>query len=487
MCGLVAIKTLDKSGSELALSMILRLQHRGQDGAGISVLSEANEFHDLRGLGLIQNALVGWNQLPKSDVALAHTRYATTGLGSLHEIQPFIKQHPRFAIAHNGNIANTQELTDKYGLILQSTSDLDVISQVLIKEWKNIPSVDAFEKALQTIFNNFIGAYAVIGALSNGDLFAFRDPYGIRPLFIAKTQDTVALASETSAFALLGKCEIEEVPHSSWVMVQKKNNKLEIIRGSLKSELNPENLKRHCMFELVYFSSPHSEYLNTSTNKEKDFQNKKSIYTLRFNLGRELAKEISKELTPQQYDYVVPVPDTSRAAAIAVAEDLKIPYREYLVKNAYVSRTFILANNDKRNKALDMKLSLIGPEIGGKNILLVDDSVVRGNTSKRMIAKLREAGALRIGLASTCPPIVNPCFYGIDFPDPSELVAYKRSLKEIAEAVGVDDLYYMSKDGLIQALGTNELCMACLDGNYPLKRDGVFENFTQQRREDRSC
>lgn len=471
MCGLVAVKTSDKTANELALSMLLRLQHRGQDGAGISVLNPGGDFHDLRGLGLIQNALHNWPSLPASSVALAHTRYATTGLGTLQEIQPFVKQYPRFAIAHNGNLANTLELTEKYDLILQSTSDLDVISQVLIREWKQLPSVEGFEAALRKIFNDFIGAYAVIGALSTGDLFAFRDPYGIRPLFLAKNADTVALASETSAFALLGKCEIEEVPAGSWVMVKGK----EIIRSQITSTLNPENKKRHCMFELVYFSSPHSEHSG------------KSMYTLRFNLGIELGKQIQESTDVSVYDYVVPVPDTSRAAAIAVAEHLKVPYREYLVKNAYVPRTFILSNNDKRLKALDMKLSLIGPEIGGKNILLVDDSVVRGNTSRRMISKLREAGAKHVGLASTCPPILFPCYYGIDFPDPTELVAHNRTHQEIADSIGVDDLHYLSKERLQKALGTSDLCMACLDNNYPLQREGVFESFTAQRKEDRRC
>jgi amidophosphoribosyltransferase len=485
MCGLVAIKTNDKTATELALSMLLRLQHRGQDGAGISVLNANGDFRDLRGLGLIQNALHDWPSLPQSGVALAHTRYATTGLGTLHEIQPFVKRFPRFAIAHNGNLANTLELTEKYGLILQSTSDLDVISQVLVREWKDIPSVAGFQTALEKIMSDFIGAYAVIGVMSTGDLFAFRDPYGIRPLFLAKTPDAIALASETSAFALLGasnsstntNVEIEEVPPGSWVMVKGR----EIIRGQVTSTLNPQKLKRHCMFELVYFSSPHSEYAG------------RSMYTQRFNLGIELAKQIlagETDCTTKEkanYDYVVPVPDTSRAAAIAVAEHLHVPYREYLVKNAYVPRTFILSNNDKRLKALDMKLSLIGPEIGGKNILLVDDSVVRGNTSKRMISKLKEAGAKRVGLASTCPPILYPCYYGIDFPDPSELVAHERTLPEIAAAIGVDDLYYLTKAGLQNALGTPELCMACLDQNYPLMREGVFESFTEQRRGERGC
>ncbi len=484
MCGLVAVKnissSIDKSANELALSMLLRLQHRGQDGAGISALSSEGEFHDIRGLGLIQNALHNWAQLPASNAVLAHTRYATTGLGTLHEIQPFVKQYPRLAIAHNGNLANTLELTEKYGLILQSTSDLDVISQVLLREWDKLPDVNGFEKALNKIMSDFIGAYAVIGILSTGDIFAFRDPYGIRPLYIAKNSETIALASETSAFALMPKCEIEEVEAGSWVMIKGK----EIIKGKIQSSLNPENKKRHCMFELVYFSSPHSEYAKTS------------MFTLRFNLGKELAdhiRELHKNDTSRTdkisevYDYVVPVPDTSRAAAIAVAEHLQIPYREYLVKNAYVPRTFILSDNSKRLKALDMKLSLIGPEIGGKNILLVDDSVVRGNTSRRMIAKLKEAGVKRVGLASTCPPILHPCFYGIDFPDPSELVAHNRSLKEIAESIGVDDLFYLDKTGLQRALGTQDLCMACLDKDYPIMREGVFESFTSQRRGERGC
>ena len=472
MCGLVAITSLDSTPiNELCLSMLLRLQHRGQDGAGMSVLNKNGDFNDLRGLGLIQTALQNWQSLPPAQVALAHTRYATTGLGTLHEIQPFVKQYPRFAIAHNGNIANTLELTEKYGLILQSTSDLDVISQVLVKEWTKLPSLEGFEHAVAKIFNDFIGAYAVIGALSNGDLFGFRDPFGIRPLFLAKNSEVIALASETSAFALLGETEVEEIPHGSWVLVRGK----EIIRGQIHSQLNPKNLTRNCMFELVYFSSAHSEFQD------------KSLFTLRFQLGTELAKQIQSSDATLNYDYVVPVPDTSRAAAVAVAEHIHAPYREYLVKNAYIPRTFILSNHAKRQNALDMKLSLIGSEIAGKNILLVDDSVVRGNTSRMIVEKLKKAGAKRVGLASTCPPILHPCYYGIDFPDPSELVAHGKSLQEIADSLGADDLFYLTVEGLKRALGTSDLCLACLDGQYPMTREGVFESFTAQRREDRGC
>lgn len=477
MCGVVGVRLIGShansslpSAGEYALNLLLKLQHRGQDGAGLSVLNEAGTFETVRGLGLIDVALKDWATLPPSMVAVAHTRYATTGTGGVGEIQPFVRGAPKVALAHNGNIVNVADLTERFQLQLETASDLDVLQQIFLKK----SAEGGFVHAVQTIFDEFNGSYAVVGVETSGALFGFRDPFGIRPLFMARSPDLVALASETSALNVLPDCKVEEIQPGEWVRVDAEGR---VERGRLVAKRNPESKERFCMFEIVYFSSPQAEIKSDS------------VYRLRFRLGQELAHEIFKQLPvghlPRtEFDFVVPVPDTSRTAAIAVAESLGVPYREFLVKNNYVTRTFILGRQDQRLKALNQKLSLIGPEIKGKRVLLVDDSVVRGNTSRLMALRLREAGAESVSLASTCPPITNGCFYGIDFPDSAELVAHGRDVPAIAKSLGVNGLYYISVEGLKSALRTANLCMACLDGDYPT-RDASFERFLERRREER--
>lgn len=471
MCGLVGLKRVKGAASvnELAVHMLARLQHRGQDGAGLTVLSDEGQFETARGLGLIATALHDWHTLAAGTTAVSHTRYATTGTGGVGEVQPFVKGSPRVALAHNGNIVNVAELAARYSLQLDTASDLDVLQQVFL-----LKSKESFTAAVQTIFDEFNGSYAVVGIEKDGTLFGFRDPFGIRPLFLGQSADLVALASETSALSPLG-LNIQEIKAGEWVRVTPAG----IERGTLTSKINPAQQERFCMFEMVYFSSTQSEI------------KQQSVYRLRFRLGAQLAKEIraslpESDMPAKHFDYVVPVPETSRTAAIAVAEALQVPYREYLVKNPYVPRTFILGSQDLRLKALEAKLSLVGPEIKGQRILLVDDSVVRGNTSRLMAQRLREAGAKQVALASTCPPIRHGCFYGIDFPDPTELVAHERDVAGIAQSLGVDFLYYISQAGLKFALGTNSLCMACLDGDYPTQ-NASFARFLDDRRRQRDA
>jgi amidophosphoribosyltransferase len=482
MCGLVGVKstaqTLGSSAgpnqsevAEIAAALLLRLQHRGQDGAGLTVLSHAGQFETARGLGLIETALRDLPSLEKGSVAIAHTRYATTGTGGVGEVQPFVKGRPKVALAHNGNIVNTTELTHKFRLQLETASDLDVLQQVFL-----LKSEEGFESAVQTIFDEFNGSYAVVGIEQDGTLFGFRDPFGIRPLFFGSTDAVQVLASESCALAPLGELKVEEIEPGMWIRIDPQGR---VTRGRLSSKRNPKGQKRFCMFEAVYFSSPQSELQN------------RSVYRLRFRLGQQLAEEIKQTLPAYSdprghFDFVVPVPDTSRSAALAVAESLGVPYREFLVKNNYVPRTFILGRQDQRLRALNNKLSLIGPEIRGFRILLVDDSVVRGNTSRMMAARLREAGAKCVVLASTCPPIRHGCFYGIDFPDPDELVAHEKDVKAICKALGVDGLHYISVSGLEKALESHELCMACLNGDYPTL-DPSFESFLLARRKQREA
>jgi amidophosphoribosyltransferase len=464
------------------MSALLRLQHRGQDAAGITVLAnDGSGFQSLRGLGHVDAALKDWNKLPQAWAIVAHTRYATTGTGGVAEVQPFVKGTPRLAMAHNGNIVNTSELKEKYSLLCDSASDLEVLQQFFLRHKEEF----GFEEAIQRLHTDFVGSYAVVGLTENGELFAFRDPYGIRPLFVYESDNMVVFASETSALSFLRAFEVEmgfeplqsdlrEVPQGAWARVSPEG-----VYSQGVSPKGSSSSKRFCMFELVYFSSPQSEFLGLST------------YRHRFAMGRQLAIEIMSELAPQKagseiFDYVVPVPETSRSAALAVAETLRVPYREYLVKNPYATRTFILSSQERRIKALEGKLSLIGPEVKGQRILLVDDSVVRGNTSRLMARRLREAGAKEVWLASACPPIKHGCYYGIDFPDVEELVASQNAtFKSIAASLGVENIFYLSFQGLKKALGTGDLCAACLDGDYPSKGP-AFDRFLSERRLQRA-
>jgi amidophosphoribosyltransferase len=485
MCGVVGVK-LDQNASESSasgvlygLEMLSKLQHRGQDGAGLSYLDPATQtFVTHKGLGLITTALreISVDDIQKkSFLAVAHTRYATTGTGGVAEIQPFVKGVPHLAIAHNGNIINTESLVKSHGIEKVTDSDLEVISQIFLKTWISTKSVRA---AVQKLFDELNGSYSVVCALESGELIGWRDPWGLRPLFCAKFKGGVAFASETSSFSALpqGGLEIEEVPPSSVFIVEGQG---QIQKIKLQSALNKKNQTRFCMFESVYFANPQSEFVSD----EAKFQ---SVFRSRMRLGEFLAQEIlALRAENFVYDTVVPVPETSRTAAIVVAEGLKIPYREFLVKNPYVSRTFILNTQEARLSTLKNKLNLVGPEVKGKNILLVDDSVVRGNTSRMMAQKLKEAGALKVGLASTCPPIRYGCFYGIDFPDAEELIASVNSdYASIAKSIGVDELFYLSQESLQKAIGSTNLCMACVDGHYPT-RDSSFDTFLIKRKSER--
>jgi len=470
MCGVVGVHT--KKGTDavdLCAALLFRLQHRGQDGAGLVAYAGEGTYQVVKGRGLITDALQEWTTLKPSKSALAHTRYATTGTGGIVELQPFVSGFPKIAMAHNGNISNVHEVRENFEGTLQTESDLELLQEEFLKTY----GTEGFVAAVQKLMDTFEGGFAVVGILDNGDLYAFRDPFGIRPLYLAESDEVVAFGSETGALDLLRDVKVSEILPGEWVRYS--DGKLE--RGMTVSKKNPESKRRSCMFESVYFSSPQSAIQGTS------------VYRQRFQLGRYLAKQISSDWTSGSFindeiDFVVPVPETSRIAATAVAEELGIPFREFLIKNPYVPRTFILSSQEKRLQALSQKLSLVGPELRDKRILLVDDSVVRGNTSRLMTQRLREAGAKAVYLASTCPPIVSGCYYGIDFPDRSELIAADHSIPEVAQQLGVDGLFYLSLAGLKKALATENLCTGCLTGEYPYS-DLHHSRFVEERRKQR--
>jgi amidophosphoribosyltransferase len=470
MCGVVGIFTKSSTDAvELCASLLFRLQHRGQDGAGLVSYAGEGQYQVVKGRGLISDALQEWTTLKPSKSALGHTRYATTGTGGIVELQPFVSGLPKIAMAHNGNISNVHEVRERFVGTLHTESDLELLQEEFLKTYAST----GFISAVQHLMDVFEGGYAVVGILDNGDLYGFRDPFGIRPLFLAESSDVVAMASETGPLDVLGDVTITEIKPGEWVRYS--DGKL--TRGLTVSKKNPESKRRSCMFESVYFSSPQSSIQDTS------------VYRQRFQLGRYLAKQISADwasttFLTDEIDFVVPVPETSRIAATAVAEELGIPFREFLIKNPYVPRTFILSSQEKRLQALSQKLSLVGPELKGKRILLVDDSVVRGNTSRLMTQRLREAGAKAVYLASTCPPIVSGCYYGIDFPDRSELIAADQSIDQVSKLIGVDGLFYLNLAGLKKALATENLCTGCLTGEYPYS-DAHHGRFVEERRKQR--
>ena len=402
-------------------------------------------------------------------MAIGHTRYATVGTDGLSDIQPMVTGIPfGLAMAHNGNILNyfslAEKLTKNFRRQLLTSNDLEIIihyfAHYLTEDSGGIPTDKTFsfeniQKAVSRIFEIMNGGYAVVGLIANEGLVAFRDPKGLRPMVIGYRDEEKGLksycfASETIALTYLGYTFLRDVEPGEAVFVTKS--------GEFHSAVVKKDKETApCMFEWVYFSGAEST------------QQGKSVYTARLNLGMRLGMRAREaimrgEIAP---DVVMPVPDTSRPAAISAADFLKRPYREGLIKNRYVQRSFILNSQEKREEAVELKLSPIRSEIEGKSILLIDDSIVRGTTSKKIVAMLKKYGAKNITLGITCPPHRYACYYGIDFPDSSKLVAGNKSADEIAKWIGADKVIYLDEEDLRQAIGINKLCMACLNGKYP--------------------
>lgn len=464
MCGIIGVINSSETAEEIFLGL-QNLQHRGQDGGGIVTLNQ-ELFFEHRGAGLLDIAFPPENfQRLQGSLGIGHTRYATIGKQDTSLLQPFVSSKAGLAIAHNGNILNYHTLKRSFqGAALSTGCDSEIILCTLADHIEQHgASVEELIRGIQYLSQSLVGSFSVIGLSREIGLFAFRDPYGLRPLVMGKRQgpsgeSIIAFASESAALEFLGYTDLEDVRPGEVILVSHQGK---IMRHQYA---NPKT--KHCMFEWVYFARVES--------KIEDL----SVYQARFNLGAQLANEIQQRgITP---DIVVPVPETSRIAAIALAEQLNVPFREVLIKNRYVNRTFILESQSARLEAIRRKLYPVASELKGKKILVVDDSIVRGNTAIKIIELLRKSGAEEIYLASTCPPIQFPCYYGIDFPDKEELIAGQYSQSQLAGVLGVDALVYQSIAGLQTALKADEMCLACLTGEYPTDvSDGV--EFAQQR------
>ncbi len=480
MCGIIGIiANNSRDVSSQVLGGLLTLQHRGQDAAGIlSFDREYHRFNMHKDLGLVNNV---FNQKIRVDnlkgqMAIGHTRYATTGSDQSCDIQPLVTGFPHgLAMAHNGNIVNYHELAtslrEKYHHQFLTTNDLEIFLNLFCQELSGTRgSIENLQNAAKAILENAIGAYSIVGILAEHGLFGLRDPNGIRPLILGKKVDKNdktkiehILCSETNALNFLGFEYVRDISPGEFIFIHHNG---EIF--SFRSQVS-KTKTAHCMFEWVYFS-----------NAESSLEGR-SVYQTRLNLGIELAKEIKlnygSKIMP---DIVCPVPDTSRSAAIAASEILAIPYRECLIKNRYIQRSFILKTDEERDRAVMLKLSPIISEIENKSILLVDDSLVRGTTAKRIIKLLKDHGAREVIFALTCPPLKHGCFYGVDFPDEKKLIAVEKTTQEIQEEIGADELIYLSQEGLKKAIGLNDLCMACLTGKYPTDTKNAKE-FTTKR------
>jgi amidophosphoribosyltransferase len=458
MCGVLGIFNRAGAVSELYEGLIA-LQHRGQDSSGI--ITDDEVFHLKKGNGLVSRVFNEKNLTRLvGKTGIGHVRYPTIGPGSIEDAQPFFVNAPfGIALVHNGNVTNYFDLREelsKYSFRqLNSFSDAEAILNVFADEMTkgNIKSFapKSIFAAVSGVFKRVKGSYSVVALIANKGILAFRDPHGIKPLIFGKKNNSFAFASESAAFDSLDYKIVRDVQPGEAIFID----------PDLKVHSQVIQFKTHtpCIFEWVYFARPDSIIDGIG------------VYDARFRLGINLAKDcIKAQLKP---DVVVPVPDTARAAATSLAKTMGVDEREGLIKNRYIARTFIMPRTENREIAVRQKLNPIRSVIQGKKVLIVDDSIVRGTTSKEIVALVREAGAKEIYYAVTSPPLKYPCVYGIDMMTRGEFIARKQSVETIRKLIGADVLIYQTYKGLLDGVrGENKpqkFCTACFSGEYPTR------------------
>ncbi len=462
MCGIVGVVS-QTPVNQLIYDALLLLQHRGQDAAGI-VTQEGRKFYMHKAKGMVRDVFRTRNMrsLP-GRVGLGQVRYPTAGNAhSEEEAQPFYVNAPfGLVMVHNGNLTNAQALkqelfqTDHRHINTESDSEvlLNVLAHELEKVTRGIslkPS-DVFA-AVRGVHRRVKGSYAVIALIAGHGLVAFRDPYGIRPLCFGRGDGGLMVASESVTLEGTGFELERDVQPGEALFID--------AQGQLHHETCADQVHHHpCIFEYVYLARPDSVLDGIS------------VYQARLNLGKTLAKRVISTVPPSEIDVVIPIPESSRPSAMELAHLLGRPYREGFVKNRYVGRTFIMPGQSVRKKSVRQKLNVIASEFKGRNVLLVDDSIVRGTTSREIVQMARDAGARKVYLASAAPPVRYPNVYGIDMPTPQELVAHGRTLDEVRESIGCDALIYQDVDAMKQTIGSLNPALAgfdasCFDGRY---------------------
>jgi amidophosphoribosyltransferase len=457
-CGVVAIHAHPEA-EKLAYLGLHALQHRGQESAGM-VTSDGERLRVHRSMGLVadiftEEALASIRGI----LAIGHTRYSTAGDSALLNAQPIMVQSNKgaIAIAHNGNLVNAQAIRSKLeaqGSIFQTNSDTEVLVHLIaLSREQTLP--DAIADALRRVE----GAFSLV-MISRDRIFAARDPRGFRPLAMGRIpaltgekKDTVVFASETCAFDLLGATYERDVKPGELVIVGPE--------GISSRFYSPSPAQSSCIFEHVYFSRPDSFVFGRSVDKSRDL------------MGRQLARE-----APADADIVVPVPDSGNTAALGFSTESGIPFRLGLIRNHYIGRTFIEPSQSVRDFGVKLKLNPVRSLLEGKRVALIDDSLVRGTTSKKIVRLIRNAGATEVHMRISCPPTISPCFYGVDTPSKKHLIAANKTIEEIRAFIGADSLAYLSLEGLKKACGEGEgtsYCSACYTGQYPTSLIDVDE------------
>jgi amidophosphoribosyltransferase len=481
MCGIVGVISTSPV-NQLIYDALLLLQHRGQDAAGIVTMEGTKCFmHKARGMVRDVFRTRNMRALP-GRVGLGQVRYPTAGNAySEEEAQPFYVNAPYgIVLVHNGNLTNAHALKEELFAIdrrhINTDSDTEVLINVLAHELelaaRDLPlSPDVVFKAVAAVHRRIKGSYAVIALIAGHGLLAFRDPFGIRPLCLGEGDGEVMLASETVAIEGTGHKAMRDVAPGEAIFVD--------LAGRVHARQCAEHPQHFpCMFEYVYLARPDSVIDGIS------------VYQARLNLGETLAQRVINTLPPSEIDVVIPIPESSRPSAMQLAQKIGRPYREGFVKNRYVGRTFIMPGQAVRKKSVRQKLNAIGVEFRGRNVLLVDDSIVRGTTSKEIVQMAREAGAKKVYMASAAPPVRYPNVYGIDMPTREELVAHGRTVEEIRQFIGADALIYQDVDAMkrvVKALNPklDGFEASCFDGHYvtgDIRRED-FDTLENQRRQ----
>jgi amidophosphoribosyltransferase len=441
-CGLFGVWAPGDEVARLTYFGLFAQQHRGQESAGIAV-SDGNNILVYKDLGLVSQVFTEATLTTlHGDLAVGHTRYSTTGSNTWENAQPVFKTDGMHSVAlgHNGNLVNTTDLAHAVG-VGEATTDSDLVASMIAAE---MPDVGGLEDAAMRVLPTLRGAYSFV-FMDERSVYAARDPHGVRPLSIGRLPNGFVVASETCALDIVGATPVRDLEPGELIRIDD--------RGLHSMRFAEAPKRSFCIFEYVYLARPDSRFRDIT------------VHEARVEMGRRLANE-----HPADADLVIAVPTTGHSAAQGYSQVTGIPYGDGLYKNAYVGRTFIQPSQSLRDRGVKLKLNPLPDSIRGKRLVVVDDSIVRGTTTKQIVQALREAGATEVHIRITCPPVQWPCFYGIDMPTRQELIAADLTVEQIRAYVAADSLGYLSLDGMVEAAGGDgaSFCRACFDGEYPI-------------------
>jgi amidophosphoribosyltransferase len=455
-CGIFGIYG-HPDAAKLTYFGLYALQHRGEESAGI-VISDGSQVREQKGMGLVADVFNEQSLAAlHGNLAVGHVRYSTTGSSMLKNAQPFLVSHAgmALAIAHNGNLTNAHELRrglEKKGAIFQSTMDSEIFIHLIAHGLEQ-----GLEPALVQALAKIEGAYSML-LLTEGQLIGARDPHGFRPLCLGKLNGAYVLASETCALDLIEAQYVRDIEPGEIIFIDR--NGLRSIKPAFKVP------SAFCIFEFIYFARPDSYIFG------------QNVYQIRKRLGQMLAKEFQP-----RGDLTMPFPDSGNYAALGFAEASGIPFEMGVIRNHYVGRTFIQPSQSMRDFGVRVKLNPVRSVLKGKSVVIIEDSIIRGTTSRTRVQAVRSAGAREVHMLVSCPPHQFPCFYGIDFSTKGELIACHHSVEEIQKFLGLDSLGYLSMEGMVEATGLPEsnFCLACFNGRYPVQPDTAFTKYCLER------